>query len=249
MFNESLVQRARNFIVDEFYRSDSTHLLFIDADISFDPRDAITLLSLCGEVEKGKPRYDIISAPYSKKAIAWEKVLNAAKSGIADNNPMLLSNFVGDFAFNPVGSVGETIRYSLIEPLEVAEAATGFMCVGKESIELFRKKFPKQKYIPDHSRSANFDGSRPVYAGFDCGIDEKSGRYLSEDYWWSQKSREIGLHIWTCPWMSLKHHGNFIFGGSLVDHSQLGLPLNPGGIDPQHHENIKREINKNNVKK
>ena len=33
LFNESLVQRARNYIVDEFMRSDCTHLLFIDSDI------------------------------------------------------------------------------------------------------------------------------------------------------------------------------------------------------------------------
>ena len=39
LFNESLVQRARNYIVDEFLRSDCTHLLFIDSDIGFDPRD------------------------------------------------------------------------------------------------------------------------------------------------------------------------------------------------------------------
>ena len=30
LFNESLIQRARNYIVDEFLRSDCTHLLFIE---------------------------------------------------------------------------------------------------------------------------------------------------------------------------------------------------------------------------
>ena len=30
LFNESLITRARNYCVDEFLRSDSTHMLFID---------------------------------------------------------------------------------------------------------------------------------------------------------------------------------------------------------------------------
>ena len=38
LFNESLITRARNYLVDEYLnRSDCTHLLFIDSDISFDP--------------------------------------------------------------------------------------------------------------------------------------------------------------------------------------------------------------------
>jgi len=35
LFNESLITRARNYCVDEFLRSEATHLMFIDADIGF----------------------------------------------------------------------------------------------------------------------------------------------------------------------------------------------------------------------
>ena len=37
LFNESLITRARNYCVDEFMRSDYTHLMFIDSDIGFNP--------------------------------------------------------------------------------------------------------------------------------------------------------------------------------------------------------------------
>jgi len=242
LFNESLIQRARNYLVDEFYRSDSTHLLFIDADITFDARDAIALLSLCGIQEPGKPKYDIIGAPYPKKSIAWEKVYDAAKSGIVDGNPMELGNFVGDFVFNPITS--ENSSFKLNEPLEVMETGTGFMCISKEAIETFRKKYPKQKYIPDHARTANFDGSRPVYAIFDCGIDPETGRYLSEDYQFCKMSRKIGLHIWITPWISLGHTGTYTFGGSIAHHAQLGKPINPSGIDPSHNDSVKAHMNK-----
>ena len=36
LFNESLITRARNYCVDEFLRSDCTHLMFIDSDLGFD---------------------------------------------------------------------------------------------------------------------------------------------------------------------------------------------------------------------
>ncbi len=43
--NESLVQKARNTCVEAFLRSDSTHLLFIDADIGFTAKDALSPIS------------------------------------------------------------------------------------------------------------------------------------------------------------------------------------------------------------
>lgn len=244
IFNESLIQRARNYLVDEFYRSDSTHLLFIDADIKFDARDAISLLSLCGIQEKGKPKYDIIGAPYPKKSIAWEKIYDAAKSGVADNNPMYLSKFVGDFAFNAIDTGDATFK--LNEPLEVMETGTGFMCISKEAINKFRSKYPRQKYTPDHARSADFDGSRPIFAVFDCLIDPESNRYLSEDYMFCQWSRKIGLHVWICPWMELGHTGTYTFSGSIAHMAQIGRDITPSGISPDHFENIKKSISKNN---
>ena len=241
LFNESLIQRARNYLVDEFYRSDFTHLLFIDSDISFDARDAITLLAYCGE-EDGKDTYDIIAGPYPKKAIAWEKVYDAVKEGFGDNNPMDLRNFVSDFAFNPAKS--DETTFSISAPLEVLETGTGFMCISKKAIETFRKKYPGQKYTPDHARTANFDGSRPVYAIFDCVIDPKSNRYLSEDYMFCQWARKIGLQVWICPWIKLGHTGTYTFNGSIADLAKLSKPMNPSGIAPHHAEKVREDIYK-----
>ena len=44
--NESLVTRARNTLVQLFMDGDYTHLMFIDADISFDPESIFRMLDL-----------------------------------------------------------------------------------------------------------------------------------------------------------------------------------------------------------
>ena len=51
LFNESLITRARNYLVDEFLnRSDCTHMLFLDSDIHFNPQDVIAMLALDKDV-------------------------------------------------------------------------------------------------------------------------------------------------------------------------------------------------------
>ena len=71
LFNESLITRARNYLVDEFlHRSDCSHMLFIDSDINFNPQDVIALLAL----DK-----DVIGGPYPKKAIKWGNVKKAVQ--------------------------------------------------------------------------------------------------------------------------------------------------------------------------
>lgn len=217
LFNESLIQRARNYIVDEFMRSNCSHLLFIDADIGFNPKDALALLALqINEPEK----YDIITGPYPKKTIAWEKVARAASQGFANENPFALEQFTSDYVFNPVKGM---TQFKLNEPVEVSEAGTGFMLISRQALEKYRDAYPELSYKPDHVRTDQFDGSREITAFFDCVIDPESKRYLSEDYFFCRKAREIDLRVWMCPWMQINHVGSYIFRGNMGAIGQLGV--------------------------
>jgi len=210
LFNESLITRARNYLVDEYLaRSECTHLLFLDSDISFNPQDVIALLALDKDVAGG---------PYPKKAIKWRSVKKAVEKN-PDIDPETLSKVTGDYVFNPVKG---TAQFSVTEPLEVLEIGTGFMMVKRQVFEKMEKAYPEIRYKPDHVGQAHFDGTRYIHAYFDTVIDTKnsitgggSDRYLSEDYMFCQMWRKIGGTIHLCPWMKTSHIGTYHFQGDM----------------------------------
>jgi hypothetical protein len=167
LFNESLITRARAYACDEFLRSDSTHLLFLDADIGFNPNDVLAMMAL----QVNDSKYDIIGAPYPKKCIAWEKIKLAVDKGFADKDPRQLDQFVGDFVFNPLPG---TTSFSVTEPAEMLELGTGFMMITRETLEDFEKAYPEYMFKPDHVRTEHFDGSREICMFFQAEIDRST---------------------------------------------------------------------------
>lgn len=220
LFNESLITRARNYCVDEFMRSDYTHMMFIDSDIGFNPNDVLALMAL--QDSDPTDEYDVIGAPYPKKCISWEKIVQAVNKGVADENPNTLENFVGDYVFNPVIKEGDRAEIKLDKPADVLEMGTGFMMVRRNTFEKFAEAYPDFSYKPDHVRTEHFDGSREIMMYFQALIDPESKRYLSEDYMFCQWVRNIGLHTYMCPWMQLQHAGSYVFGGSLPHLASVG---------------------------
>lgn len=208
LFNESLITRARNYLVDEFLRSECTHLLFIDSDIHYDPRDVIALMAL----DK-----DVIGAPYPKKSINWGNIAAAARKH-PNLDPKELETLVGEYVFNVVKG---TSQFQVTEPLEVMEIGTGFMMVKREVFGKYAEAYPEYRYKPDHVGQANFDGSRYIHAYFDTVIDPESERYLSEDYMFCQWWRKIGGQIYLCPWMKTQHIGTYAFSGNMPKVAEL----------------------------
>lgn len=209
LFNESLITRARNYLVDEFLRSDHTHLLFIDSDIHYNPQDVLALMAL----DK-----DVIGGPYPKKSINWGNVAQAARAH-PNIEPKELEQLVGEYVFNVVKG---TKQFTVTDPLEVMEIGTGFMMVKREVFEKMEKEYPMIRYKPDHVGQANFDGTRYIHAYFDTVIDTKesivgggSDRYLSEDYMFCQMWRKMGGQIYLCPWMKTQHIGTYAFTGNM----------------------------------
>ena len=209
LFNESLITRARNYLVDEFLRSDCTHMLSLDSDIHYNPQDVLAMMAL----DK-----DVIGGPYPKKSINWGNIAQAARSH-PDMEPRELEKLVGEYVFNVVHG---TKTFQVTEPLEVMEIGTGYMMIKRHVFEKLETAFPQLRYKPDHVGQKNFDGSRYIHAYFDTIIDTKdsatgggSDRYLSEDYMFCQLWRKIGGQVWLCPWMKTQHIGTYPFTGDM----------------------------------
>lgn len=157
LFNESLIQRARNYVVDEFLRSDCTHLMFIDADIGFNAIDIFAMLALDNE---------IAGAPYPKKTIKWTNVKKAVFK-----NPQIseseLERLAGDIVFNPVAG---TTKFDVSEPVEVMEIGTGMMMIKREVFDKFKEGYPQYEYHPDHVGTQFFGGDRTIHSYFNVEI-------------------------------------------------------------------------------
>ena len=93
------------------------------------------------------------------------------------------------------------------------DAATGFMCIKKEVFRKMIEAYPNLKYTSDQIINGKRYGSDNCYALFDCIIDEKSNRYLSEDYAFCRLWQKIGGKIHANLQSPLTHYGTYPFAG------------------------------------
>ena len=112
MMNESLITRARNSMAYDFMESEATHLMFIDADIAFNPNDIPRMVA----ADK-----DIICGIYPKKEINWVQVTEAVKAGVP---PDQLHLHTGAFVLN-LAHGEHTKTGNVNEPIEIANGGTG----------------------------------------------------------------------------------------------------------------------------
>ena len=219
LFNESLITRGRNYCVHNFLKSDATHLVFIDSDIGWSAMDFMYMLHLMSE---NPDKLRVFCGLYPKKAIAWEKVLKAAKTGQFDETPWELEQVAGDIAFNPRAADYPDGVAPVYEPIKIKEGATGFMFIERSVFEEYAEAHPELLYTPDHLREGEFKLGEQITAFFDCIINEES-RYLSEDYMFSEYCTKLGIDIWALPLVELMHCGAHIFRGSLVKMAQADV--------------------------
>ena len=137
--NESLIQRARNGIVAKFMGDKTaTHLMFIDADITFSWVSIVKLLlsnkELCGGC-------------YPKKCFNWDKIKHHINknSNLKDDELMAKSL---DYVFNPIyHKEGDNVVIRLDNGMaQVKDIGTGFMLIHKSAIFKMIDKCPETKY-------------------------------------------------------------------------------------------------------
>ncbi len=200
IYNESLITRARNSLVREFYLSESDAMLFIDADHGFNAEDVLRM------IESGK---DLIGAMYPMKNINWEDVRNAAMLGKEN-----LAEYSGFFSANfPEGEM----TVDLSQPMEATNVATGMMFITKK---VFDTVAPNCKTYAYSGNNGAMDSSIQVTEFFATEID-KNGYLLSEDYYFCEKWKEVGGTVYAAPWVRISHAGDYEFKANFAKNMML----------------------------
>jgi hypothetical protein len=195
LYNESLITRARNSLVDAFLDSDADLLLFIDSDQGFNAADTIKM------IESGK---DIIGAIVPMKAINWEGAIAAHAAGKPSIEP-----YTGYFNTSIEPGIED---FTLLEPVEVKHIGTGMMLVSRKVFEELASHCHRYARNDEKTAAVNFQ-AKPIIEYFTTSIDA-TGVLLSEDYNFCAMWKKLGNKVYAAPWVSVSHSGEYSFRGN-----------------------------------
>jgi hypothetical protein len=215
--SDSLVSRARNnLIAKAMSNPKTTHIMFIDADITWNPDDIIKLLisnkDLCGGV-------------YPLKKYNWDRLIES-KSGEKDTEVLskwidkkdrsIFKNMISDKEYIQHQMLSYNLNYVENKVVikdnmtEVRHIATGFMMMKRNVIHRMADGFPYTKYTDDIG-FLNGDENDFAYALFDCGVE--NNHYLSEDWMFCERWRKLGGSIYVDVTINLIHTGTEQYNG------------------------------------
>ena len=210
--NDSLVSRARNnLIAKAMHDPTSTHFMFIDSDIAWNPVDILRLIMA------DKP---LVGGIYPIKHYNWDKLKNEnVQQWLANKKNSQVNDMCSDeqyiqskllrFNMNNISNVLE-IENNLTK---VKHLATGFMLIQRNVIEKMELAFPSTKYTDDVG-FLHGDENKHAYALFDCGVEE--GHYFSEDWLFCSRWSKMGGQIWVDVTINLNHTGVEDYNGSFI---------------------------------
>lgn len=211
ILSESLITRARNNLVAKFMADGRfTHLMFIDADISWNPEDIYKMLM---------HDKDIIGGLYPKKSFFFSRLndedvnnviqeLRKKKASEEEYNilkPHLLNYVLDAKNRGEVVNVDSGLH-------EVKYIGTGFMLIKKHVIEKMFEQYKRTKYITPQLTQKENEHS---YALFDCEV--RDGTYLSEDFLFCQRWMDMGGSIFAYLPANLVHTGICRYEGNVLD--------------------------------
>jgi hypothetical protein len=201
---ESLVTRARNSCVAAFLSQDGNDgnvkfdtMIFIDSDISFNPKDVFRLMLHDKE---------IVGGVYPKKRIDLKRLIEFTEQGNETPEPLSL-----DYVMTMLKQDEHKIVNGL---MEVEEIGTGFLMIKRSVFE---------DMIEKYGNSINYKplvlvvGQKPenFYSFFHTDIDPETNHYLSEDYFFVKRwIRDFGGKVYADIEIPLTHVGVMKFEGS-----------------------------------
>jgi hypothetical protein len=195
--HDALIARARSTLVGAFLDNPAaTHLLFIDADIGFEPEQVDRLLRF---------DQDFTAALYPYKAIDWDKIPERCTMA-GETLRQAGTGYVGTFCPPQDRKVQDGFATALY-------AGGGFQLIRRAAIERMITAHPELRYTGLNAVSRAEPPPSRLYALFDSIIDPDTGAYLSEDYAFCRRWRSLGGEIWLDTTSRLIHVGAHEFAG------------------------------------
>lgn len=186
---ESLITRARNRMLTQFIENPIfTHVMWIDADIAFEPESFLALM----EADVG-----VIAAAYPLKRYFFQQ----------EGEPAKPAHALLQYAYSISGQA------KIIDGrrIEVLDAATGFMLIRRDVIEQMVEAYPDT-----FTSDSVGDAGKRHHLLFDTMIDD--GRYLSEDYAFCRRWQKLGGKVYVDLLASkLVHNGTTAYEGDLPE--------------------------------
>jgi hypothetical protein len=189
-YNESLIPRARNTLAHTFMSSTKyTHLLCLDADIEFEPDDIIKML------DYNKP---VVGGVYPKKNINWNKITELVNQ---TNVTALTTDTIQAMTKEPVLILLDDPTINVNDEfIETRYTGTGILLIQRNVLEKMRTSFPNDIY----------NALNTIYFRY-FDTELKDGVYLSEDYWFCDRWRQLGGQIHIHTKFRCRHWGTYAY--------------------------------------
>lgn len=193
--NDSLITRSRATLLARFLDlPEATHLLFIDADIGFDPLQVERMLNADRDVAGGI---------YPLKCQDWNHAA-VARAAAGEPHDSAALSYVG---LPEAGAAPDEAGF-----VRATYAGTGFLMIKRAALLRLIEAHPETRYSVTQSWPPR-PASPHQYALFECMIEPETGIYLSEDYAFCRRWRDLGGAIWLDTRGSLTHSGACDFTG------------------------------------
>jgi hypothetical protein len=198
---DSLISRIRSILAGQFLaHPTATHLLFVDADISFQSDQIFRLLDSA---------HDVVGGVCPAKNLNWHKVREAANVGHHDLMAAGLSYVV---RFKP--SPNNAVELDEAGFGEVDYVGTGFVCVSRSAVQRLTDAHPELRAkLGDLGRSKLPEATML----YECMIEPETGQHLSEDYAFCRRWKDLGGRIYADFTGRFIHSGVMDYVGGLMD--------------------------------
>jgi hypothetical protein len=209
------IAESRNFLLTHWFdKTDASHILFVDADMGFEPQLVVEMLAL------DKP---VVGAISPRRQVDLKRLVTIAKEGGVDDARAI--GRAHDYIVQPVRgrSAGRAKGF-----IEVEGSGAGVMLIQRACIEQMLRKLPQlsDKSAPKTSPLArNLDR---LIRAFDP-VTTDVGR-MSEDFSFCHRWRkECGGEIWANTDRKITHVGLHHYEGRYADAAGQRVVVGLGG--------------------